>query len=518
LKLWILVVAFGEGYSGRFFYILPISENQLYLQNIYNVMQAEQLTSLVEELRKYPSENEWIEFKHNFHSSEEIGERISALSNAACIHKHPFGYLVFGIENDTHAVAGTDFKAKSHKKGSEELENWLATRLNPRIDFSVHEFDCEDKHISLFIIPAAKNRPVTFLHQAYIRVGSYTRKLIDFEEKERKIWNNSAYRLENDVSKSNLPISEIINLLSTQTYFELLKIPYPGDQSGVIERFLAEKLIIRDKSNYSITRLGALLFAKNLNDFDDVSRKAVRVIVYKGRGKIETEREKIFTKGYCVGFESLMDWINGQLPAGETIGRAYRVETHAYPEISIRELTANALIHQDFEKKGFPTVEIYSDRVAISNSGLPLIVPERFIDEYVSRNEKMADLMRRASLCEEKGSGMDKVIFNNERYRLPALQISVGEVRTTITIFAYQKLSAMSRKDKINACYQHCCLRYLLNEKMTNLSLRERLEVEEKNYSIISRIIRDTLDAGLIKEEDPENKAKRYSKYIPYWG
>ena len=482
-------------------------------------MQYEQLISLINELKGNPSENEWIEFKYNFHSCEEIGEDISALSNSACIHQQPFGYLIFGIADKTHAVIGTNLKAKSHKKGNEELENWLATRLNPRVDFSIHEFDYEkDKHISLFVIPAAQNRPITFLHHGYIRIGTYTRKLADFSEKERKIWKNSTYHLENEIAKSNLSASEIIRLLSTETYFGMMKKPYPSHQDGVIEKLLSEQLIVRDKSNYSITKLGALLFAKNLNDFDSVYRKSVRVIVYKGKGKVETEREQLFTKGYCVGFESMIDWINGQLPASETIGRAFRVENRMYPEVSIRELVANMIIHQDFEEKGFPMVEIYADRVDISNPGLPLIPPERFIDEYVSRNVKMADLMRRVNLCEEKGTGMDKVIANNEQFRLPAIRVLVGNIRTTVTIFAYQKLSEMSRKDKINACYQHCCLRYLQNEKMTNQSLRERFEVEEKNYSIVSRIIRDGLDVGLIKEEDPENKAKRYSRYIPFWG
>jgi predicted HTH transcriptional regulator len=214
----------------------------------------------------------------------------------------------------------------------------------------------------------------------------------------------------------------------------------------------------------------------------------------------------------------MMDWINGQLPASETIGKAFRVENSMYPKISIRELTVNALIHQNFEEKGFPMVEIYSDRVAISNPGLPLIFPERFIDKYVFRNEKMADLMRRANLCEGKGKGMDKVIYHNEQFRLPAIHILADEIRTTVTIYAYQKLSEMSRKDKINACYQHCCLRYLLNEKMTNQTLRERFEIEEKNYPAASTIIRNTIDAGLIKGEDSENTAKRYFKYIPYWG
>ena len=198
-------------------------------------MQTEQLISLVDELTAQPKENEWIEFKHNFHSPEEIGEQISALSNAACLHGQAFGYLTFGIENETQRVVGAEFKAKSYKKGNEELENWLASRLNPHINFAIHEFDYGDnRHISLFIIPVAGNRPVTFLHKAYIRVGSITRKLNDFEEKERKIWNNSTYQLENDIAKSHLVSSDVIQLFSTETYFELMKIPYPSNQAGVI--------------------------------------------------------------------------------------------------------------------------------------------------------------------------------------------------------------------------------------------------------------------------------------------
>jgi len=111
-----------------------------------------------------------------------------------------------------------------------------------------------------------------------------------------------------------------------------------------------------------------------------------------------------------------------------------------------------------------------------------------------------------------------KLIQNNEAYHLPPISILVDDLRTTVTIYSYQKLSEMSRKDKINACYQHCCLQYMLNEKMTNQTLRERFDVEEKSYSAISAVIKNTIVAGLIKEEDPENKAKRYTKYLPFWG
>ncbi len=316
-------------------------------------MNEQQLIELLNELVKQPRESEWVEFKLNFHSAVEIGERISALSNGACIHNQPFGYLVFGVEDDSQIIQGTTFKAKSAKKGNEDLEHWLLTRLNPRIDFSVYEFDYDAaRYISIYIIPAAKNQPVEFLHQAYIRVNTITRKLNEFPQKQAKIWKKDTVPYEKEIAKDNLNASEIIKYLSTETYFDLLKLPYPSNQQGVVDKFMDEGLVIKNKG-YAITKLGALLFAKQLKDFENIERKSVRVIVYKGKNKVETEREQIGTKGYALGFEGLLDWINSQLPANEEIGKALRKETRMYPEIAIRELVANALIHSGFNRKRF---------------------------------------------------------------------------------------------------------------------------------------------------------------------
>lgn len=482
-------------------------------------MDLEKLKKLTDDLIRQPSECEWIEFKHNFHSPEEIGERISALANGACLHNQPYGYLVFGIEDGTHQVVGTSFKVKSHTKGNENLENWLANRLSPRIDFTAHEFDYSPGiHISLFIIPSAIDRPVDFLNISYVRVGSITRKLSEFPEKEAKIWRKSpGASFEKEIAKQNVSSSDVVQLLSTQTYFDLLKIPYPSNQQGVIEKFLSEYLIIKEKTGFSITKLGAILFAKNLSDFEPIQRKSIRVIVYKGKNKIETIREQIGGKGYALGFEGLVDWVNSQLPANEEIGKALRKDTRMYPEIAIRELVANSLIHQDFSEKGFPMIEIYSDRIEISNPGIPLIKPERFIDEYVSRNDKLADLMRRMGFCEEKGSGLDKVIFYNELFQLPAINVVIGENRTGVTMYSYMPLNDMDKKDRVRACYQHACLKYVSNEKMTNQSLRDRFQIEDHNYSIASRIIRESIEEGVIKEDDPNSKSRKYASYIPFW-
>ncbi len=480
-------------------------------------MNEQQLKELLNELVKQPTESEWVEFKLNFHSEQEIGERLSALSNGACIHNKPFGYLVFGVEDGNNYIKGTSFNEKVKKKGGEDLEHWLATRLNPRIDFTVHEFMYDDtRHISIYVIPATKSQPVEFINQAYIRVGSITRKLNEFPDKAAKIWKKENTPFEKEIAKDNLTTSDITKFLSTETYFDLIKLPYPSTQQAVIDKFIDEGLVTKH-TGYAITKLGALLFAKNLNDFESVERKSVRVIVYKGKNKVETVREQIGVKGYALGFEGLVDWINSQLPANEEIGKALRTETRMYPEIAIRELVANALIHQDLSEKGFPMVEIFTDRIEISNAGTPLVTPERFIDAYISRNEKLADLMRRMGFCEEKGSGLDKVIFYNEFYQLPPINVIVSDNRTRVTIYSYKALNDLDKKEKIRACYQHACLKYVSNEKMTNQSLRDRFKIEDQNAATASRIIRDALADRVIKEDDPESKSRKYASYLPIW-
>ena len=233
---------------------------------------------------------------------------------------------------------------------------------------------------------------------------------------------------------------------------------------------------------------------------------------------MNTKRDVFGKKGYAVGFSGLVDYINGQLPANEVIGKALREAVPMYPEIAIRELVANALIHQDLQQAGNNiSIDIYDNRLEISNPGLPCIETDRFIDEYQSRNERLADLMRRLRICEEKGSGIDKVISAIEAFQLPPPDIRTGQVRTTVVLFAHKDLGEMDRGDKLRACYQHCVLSYILGEKMTNQSLRERFGLSSRQSDVASRLVSAAVDEGLIKLEDPTSTSRRYAKYIPYW-
>ncbi len=162
-------------------------------------------------------------------------------------------------------------------------------------------------------------------------------------------------------------------------------------------------------------------------------------------------------------------------------------------------------------------MEIYSNRVEISNPGEPVVPVERFIDGYQSRNERLADLMRRVGICEEKGSGIDKVVKAAEVYQLPAPDFRAGHRRTMVTIYGLKDFEDMDRDDRIRACYQHCALKWVMSERMTNQSLRERFHLPESKSAITSQVIAATIEAHLIMPDERVGGSRKYARYLPFW-
>lgn len=478
------------------------------------------LNGLIRELCKLPQETEWVEFKHNNDNPDEIGEYLSALANSAALNGKANAYLLWGIENDTHEIIGTTFSPSAKKIGGEEIENWLLRLLSPKIYFRFFEFEMDGHAIVLLEIGQAFRHPVQFKQQEFIRVGSYKKKLKDYPEKERELWRIfDAMPFEKQIAAEHVSDDDVLRLLDYPAYFDLFNLPLPGSKSALLQTLTAEELTVKtDSGTWNITNVGAMLFAKKLSEFRTLQRKAVRVIVYKGNSRVETIREQVGTKGYACGFEGLIGFINALLPSNEVIERALRKTVQMYPELAIRELVANALIHQDFFIPGAgPMIEIFDDRMEITNPGKPLVDTQRFLDSPPrSRNESIASFMRRIGVCEERGSGVDKVVFQTEFYQLPAPLFEVIGDNTRAILFAPRPLKRMDKTDRNRACYLHACLKYVTREYMTNASLRERFGIEAAHSAIISRMIKDVVEAGLIHSHD-ESASRKFMKYVPFW-
>jgi predicted HTH transcriptional regulator len=258
----------------------------------------------------------------------------------------------------------------------------LFTAVGFRVD--IDEVQHPDGRVVVFSIPPRPKGTAYHYEGAYLmRAGE---ELVPMSEDQlRKIFSEGRPSWLENYSLKGLNAQDVVQLLDTQTFFDLLNLPYPTDQKGVIARLISERLIEQVENGFSISNMGAILLAKKLRDFPNVSRKATRVVVYDGESKIKTISDITGEKGYAVGFKGLVDYVMSQLPQNEVIEDAIRKEVKLVPELVIRELLANALIHQDMDIEGTsPVVEIYSNRVEISNPGLPIVPVERFIDGYQS--------------------------------------------------------------------------------------------------------------------------------------
>lgn len=155
-------------------------------------MLEQDLNILLNELCSQPHELQWLEFKMNKGSitNDEIGEYISAMSNGATLANKSFGYLVWGIENETQQIKGTNFSFNNAKQGNQDLELWLRNLMQPKINFEIFEFKSNNKHIVLMRIPAAKGEPTTFKGMPYVRIGSHKTDLKKHIDLIRIIYNS----------------------------------------------------------------------------------------------------------------------------------------------------------------------------------------------------------------------------------------------------------------------------------------------------------------------------------------
>lgn len=470
-------------------------------------------------LGKIPCELNEIDWKASLSpNNNKLSKHISAFANLP-----GGGFLAFGIDDNSGALLGI---TKSEADNIiERLSSLCRDSVNPlvNIDHSIEDF--RDVSILFIYIKESSIKPVHLkeqsIEEAFIRSGGTTRKASRQEvgalmlNSKSPIWEELlASKLLNDV--------EVITLLEYDKVLQMLNKPIPTNIPEIIQWLKDEKMIKDvDGKGFYITNFGAIAAAKDLNKFDDLSRKAVRLIKYEGKNKSEGSKEYPGTKGYAIGFEGLIQFLKGLLPGSEVIKNALRHETSIYPEIAIRELIANCIIHQDFTIRGSgPMIEIFDDRIEFTNPGK--LLPTKKLDRLIrttpeSRNEVLASAFRRYNICEERGSGFEKAVIAIEMYGLPPLKFEESENSFKVTMFSPRKFANMSNEERIEACYQHSIIMYYAEGGFSNASLRKRFGMHDKQAAQISKLIKDSIDAGKIKSKVPESESKKFSLYIPYW-
>ncbi|MCM1532158.1 MAG: hypothetical protein NC048_07295 [Bacteroides sp.] len=273
----------------------------------------------------------------------------------------------------------------------------------------------------------------------------------------------------------------------------------------------------KEKEGWTITNLGAILFAKDFNDFPALCGREVVVRIYAGSNNQQLLHDYHDMHGYAAGFKGLIDYIMSH--TGKEQISVSRELLPIYPQVAIREFLANALIHQDFAIEGSPiAVEIFNNRLVITNPGATLNNINRLIDMPPrSRNEKLAQAMLLLRICERRGSGVDRAVKAVESMLLPPVKFQNLEDYTRVTLYPPKPLAKMAKKERIEACYQHACLMWEDNAPISNQSIRTRFGLNKNQAPTATRILADTVVAGLIKSADEGSDSKKYSTYVPFY-
>lgn len=482
----------------------------------------EDYVELVKQLIGHVSETQTIEFKDSNARFEMIGRDIAALANSAIVEGQDYAYMVWGVEDSTHAIIGTSFDPLTAKRGNQELEIWLRVKLSSNAEFRFLSVDVDGKHVVVLRIWPAVGYPVSFDNVEYIRSGTSTQPLQKNSQREQRLWDlTRSGAFEDQIALRWLSRDEVLHKINWARYFTQTGIPVPEGGSSILHYLVTDNIVkTLDSGQYAVTNLGALLFAANMDDFETVSRKAIRIIRYSGKDRIAATRSKIFLGGYA-DIDGVMDYIQALLPEREVIDKGLRVTMNGYPELAIRELVGNMLIHQDLTiRGGGPLVEVFDDRVEFSNPGASLIqVPRLVNDPPQSRNPRLAKLARRLHICEEAGSGWDKIIRSCELMQLPApeIQESRGDAPSMrVRLMQRRPYRDLTVDERLQACYWHACLQYANGNALTNASLRERFGLSTSSSSQISRLIADAISDRLIRPVDAD-AANKKMRYIPAW-
>lgn len=472
------------------------------------------IRTLRDSLYPVPEELNELDWKSGLsNKTERLAQHLSAFSN----YKGG-GMLVYGVHDD-----GTCFDLSKEEMDGiiEKLGNIAKNNLcySITIDHSVIEYE---GHALLFIyIPEQKEKPVYLrggdIFDSYYRSAGQTVKMSRNQVKSL-IAESQGITFEEQTAKTHLTGEEVLTLLDYKAFYERIDKNVPSASDTILGKLSDYGFCKKEGEYWSITNLGAILYANDIRNFDDLKFREIVIHKYVGTNNRQQEFEQHITRGYAAAFEDVVDFIM-QSTGKEKID-VVRETVPTYPRVAIREITANMLVHQDMGISGIPlSIEIFTNRIVFTNPGAPLNNINRLIDlPPNSRNEKLAQTMFMLHICEKRGSGIDRAVAAIEEMVLPAVKFTKGEEHTRVFLYPQKKLKDMTKQEKIDACYQHACLMYEEDMPINNQSVRERFELNKNQASVASRIIAETLEAGFIKPADEETASKKYMTYIPFYG
>ena len=375
------------------------------------------LEKIVRSLCDKDNEQEWFEFKENWFEPVQLGEYISALSNAAAYHSEENAYFIWGVNDKTHEIVGTTFN-QYRDYNKEPYQNYLARHLSPSIGFEFEELEMDGKRVVVLTIPAAKNVPTAFDESRYIRIGSSKANLKDYPEREKKL-----FRL------LDQGIDTIENTPAQYQKLTFRKLfGYFGSKGIVLREETFEDNLGLRTSDGEYNLMAQLL--------SDNSHMPLRVSIFTGPTKgsnLYSVREfgndcLLYTLDELLRYGDVLNIIQ----ADERNRVVERKDVPLFDDKAFREAIINAILHNAWVEGNEPMVTVYSDRIEIMSRGT--LAPKQTMEGfYLGRsipvNKKLSEIFIQLHISEKSGRGVPKIV---EIYGREAFKFEENDIVVTI--------------------------------------------------------------------------------------
>lgn len=386
-------------------------------------MNPAELAALLDRLRAEPRETEWLEFKANRYEAQDLGEYISALANSASLLGKPRAYLVFGIQDGTHAPVGTSFDPPAEKaKGNQLLPIWLSLGLQPNLGFEIYPFDYQGNRVVLFEIQPAFDRPVKFYGTAHIRDGTSKTELSRYPDKERRLWNQRVDWSAQVCERATLADLAATALQKARKEFGTKFPNQAAEASGWDDTTFLNKAKLTVQGH--ITNAALLLLAKP--ESGTLLNPAVARISWllKNERNEDLDYEHL-DPPLLLATDQVLARIRNLTVRELPGGTLFPVELTQYDPWVIREALHNCIAHQDYGLRGRIQVVENPDALLMTNVGsfLPgsidtVIRQDAPLEIY--RNPFLAEAMVNLNMIDTQGGGIKKM-FQTQRRRFFAL-------------------------------------------------------------------------------------------------
>ncbi len=391
------------------------------------------LTTLLVKLCNEPHEQTWLEFKPNKGtiSNAEIGEYISSISNGAAIANKPFGYLVWGVQDKTHSIVGTNFHFSMATQGSQNLELWLRTLLYPKINFEVFEFEFNDMHILLIRIPAAKVEPTNFQKKPYIRIGSSKTDLRNHPNFVKQIYNSNIDWTAQTVENATLNDLDLDALKVARDKFKESNPRYASEIDIWDDAAFLDKAKIT--INGKITNTALLLLGKNESSHHLLP--AIAQITWKLEGEVTAYEH--FGMPFLLNTTKVQQQIRNVKHKFFPDNELLATTVNKYETRSILEALHNCIAHQDYSMNSRITLTEYPGKLIFSNAGSFFEgepadytagnkTPERY------RNPWLKDAMMNLGMIDTMGYGIYTMFLEQRKRYFPLPDYNLSEPQKVV--------------------------------------------------------------------------------------